>query len=42
MAHANAHSTSVARSAPVMTLAKYYARKRITEAAKLLASATES
>ena len=34
MAHANAHSTAVARSAPVMTLAKFYARKRVIEAAK--------
>ena len=34
MAQANDHPTSVARTAPVMTLAKYYARKRIIEAAK--------
>ena len=31
MAQANAHPTSVARLAPVMTLAKFYARKQIIE-----------
>jgi hypothetical protein len=29
MAQANAHPTSVARTAPVITLAKFYARKRV-------------
>ena len=29
MAQANAHPTSVARTAPVMTLAKFYARKQV-------------
>ena len=34
MAQANVHPTSVARTGPDITLAKYYARKRIIEAAK--------
>jgi hypothetical protein len=29
MAQANAHSTSVAHTGPVITLAKFYARKRV-------------
>jgi hypothetical protein len=35
MAQANAHPTSVARTAPVMTLAKFHARKRVPRRLKL-------
>jgi len=31
MAQANAHSTSVAHTGPVITLAKFYARKRVIQ-----------